>query len=65
MLNFFHILWFVLVLTVDYSSIASSISEMDKLLDSDPSIYPTLRMSIKNNLQLYNNVCEQKLWNKI
>src|SRR5574344_88158 len=52
MLNFLHILLFVLVLPVDYSSIASSISEMDKLLDSDPSISPILRMSMKNHLQL-------------
>src|SRR5574344_1987860 len=37
---------------MDYSSIASSISEMEKLLDSDPSISPFLRMSMKNNLQL-------------
>ena len=37
---------------MDYSSIASSISEMEKLLDSDPSISPILRMSMKNNLQL-------------
>src|SRR5574344_1495025 len=37
---------------MDYSSIASSISEMEKLLDSDPSNFPILRMSMKNNLQL-------------
>src|SRR5574344_709196 len=37
---------------MDYSSIASYISEMEKLLDSDPSISPFLRMSMKNNLQL-------------
>src|SRR5574343_1906110 len=37
---------------MDYSSIASSISEMEKLLDSDPSISPFLRMRMKNNLQL-------------